>query len=62
MSWMGAVAFFGAAVAMVGIGLLVTKLMERQKIGPGEKDSGTIGCGVILLVMGMTLIGAVVGL
>lgn len=60
MSWMGAILAFAFAVALIGVGVVIGTVIERDRRGPKENDQGTIGCGVILFVVGLTVIGAVI--
>lgn len=59
MSWMGALLAFAFAVALIGVGVVIGVFVERERRGPKENDTGSIGCGVILFVVGLTAIGAV---
>lgn len=60
MSWLGALTAFAAAIAVVGIGLVVYVLKRRARSLGEPDDTGAIGCGLILFVIGMTIAGAVV--
>ena len=59
MSWMGAILAFAFAVALIGVGVVIGTVIERDRRGAGPNDQGSIGCGVILFVVGLTVIGAV---
>ena len=59
MSWMGALLAFAFALALIGVGVVIGTVIERDRRGARPNDQGSIGCGVILFVVGLTAIGAV---
>ncbi len=61
MSGMGAVLGLGIALLGIGLGMIVGAVLERVKEGRDERQTGVMGVGAILVVIGVVLIGAVLG-
>lgn len=61
MSWLGAFLGLGIALLGLGLGMIVGAVLERVRVGRDERQTGVIGVGAILVVIGAVIMGAVLG-
>lgn len=61
MSWWGAFLGLGLALLGIGLGMIGGAVLERVREGRDERQTGVIGVGAILVVIGAVIMGAVLG-
>lgn len=60
MSWSGALLGFGAALALLGLGIMLGVLAQNSR-REVKNLAGNIGVGGMFFTIGVTLIGATAG-